>query len=49
MLHKVTVFSAWVKTAEQMFDTLEDAKEFANEMRDQQYKTIIEEIRDEEL
>jgi hypothetical protein len=44
MQHKVTVFSAWVKTDEQMFETLEDAKEFAATMRDQQYKTIIEEI-----
>lgn len=49
MQHKVTVFSAWVKTTEQMFESLEAAKEFAATMRDQQYKTIIEEIKDEEL
>jgi hypothetical protein len=52
MQHKVTVFSAWIKTTEQMFNTLEEAQVFANTMRDQQYKTIIEEVAeidDEEL
>ena len=47
MAHKVTVYSNWVKTTEHEFETLEEAREFAEEMKNQQYVTIIDEIEEE--
>jgi hypothetical protein len=44
MSHKVTVYSNWEKTTEHEFETLEEAYRFAEEMRHQQYKAIIDEI-----
>jgi len=44
MKYIVTLYSAWEKTSEQTFDTLEEAQAFAQEMKDQQYNTIIDEI-----
>jgi hypothetical protein len=40
----VTLYSAWEKTSEQIFDSLEEARAFAQEMKDQQYNTIIDTI-----
>ena len=42
-MHKVTVYSNWVKTSEHEFETQEEAREFAEEMKNQQYVTIIDE------
>ena len=42
-MHKVTVYSNWVKTSEHEFETQEEAREFAEEMKNQQYATIIDE------
>ena len=44
MKYMVTLYSAWEKTSEQIFDTLEEARAFAQEMKDQQYDTIIDTI-----
>jgi len=44
MKYMVTLYSAWEKTAEQSFDSLEEAEQFAREMKDQQYDTIIDTI-----
>ena len=44
MKYIVTLYSAWEKTSEQIFDTLEEAQAFAQEMKDQQYDTIIDTI-----
>ena len=48
MSHKVTVYSNWIKTNEYEFETLEEAHKFAEEMRNQQYKAIIDEIEEVE-
>ena len=42
-MHKVTVYSNWVKTTVQEFETLEEAYRFAEEMRHQQYRAVIDE------
>ena len=47
MAHKVTVYSNWVKTTEHEFETLEEAEQFAQEMKDHQYKVFIDEIEEE--
>jgi hypothetical protein len=47
-MHKVTVYSNWVKTSEHEFETQEEAREFAEEMKNQQYVTIIDEEEVEE-
>jgi hypothetical protein len=44
MAHKVTVYSNWEKTSVHEFETLEEAEQFAQEMKDHQYKVIIDEI-----
>lgn len=46
-MHKVTVYSNWERTTVQEFETLEEAYEFAEEMKNQQYKAVIEEIEEE--
>ena len=48
MSHKVTVYSNWERTTIQEFETLEEAYAFAEEMRHQQYKAVIDEIEEEE-
>lgn len=50
-MHKVTVYSNWIKTSEHVFETQEEARKFAEEMKNQQYATIIdeEEVDDEEF
>jgi hypothetical protein len=47
MNHKVTVYSNWERTSKHEFETLEEAKLFAEDMRDHQYKAIIDEIDEE--
>lgn len=47
MSHKVTVYSNWERTTVQEFATLEEAYAFAEEMRHQQYKAVIDEIEEE--
>lgn len=47
-MHKVTVYSNWVKTTVQEFETLEEAYQFAEEMRHQQYRCVIDEEEEEE-
>ena len=47
-MHKVTVYSNWEKTTVQEFETLEEAYRFAEEMRHQQYKAVIDEEEDDE-
>lgn len=44
MSHKVTVYSNWEKTSVHEFETLEEAEEFAQTMKDQQYKAFIDVI-----
>jgi hypothetical protein len=44
MSHKVTVYSNWEKTSEHTFETLEEAELFAENMKHNQYKVIIDEI-----
>ena len=46
--HRVTVYSNWVKTSEHEFETQEEAREFAEEMKNRQYATIIDEEVEEE-
>ena len=41
-MHKVTVYSNWIKSSEHEFETQEEAREFAEEMKNQQYVTIID-------
>ena len=48
MSHKVTVYSNWERTTVREFATLEEAYAFAEEMRHQQYKAVIDEIEEEE-
>lgn len=38
----VTVYSNWEPVAGYEFETLEEARDFARAMRDQQYKCIID-------
>ena len=47
-MHKVTVYSNWERTTVQEFETLEEAYHFAEEMRHQQYKAVIDEEEEEE-
>ena len=42
-MHKVTVYSNWERATVQEFETLEEAYRFAEEMRHQQYKAVIDE------
>jgi len=44
---KVIVTSQWQKPENHYFDSLEQAKEFAKEMKDQQYKTEIVDLSEE--
>lgn len=41
-MHKVTVYSNWENAKEYEFETLEEAYHFAEEMRHQQYRVIID-------
>lgn len=46
-MFKVTATSFWGRNiTEFLFDTIEEAREYAAEMRDQQYRTKIEEIKE---
>lgn len=47
-MHKVTVYSNWERATTQEFETLEEAREFAEEMRHQQYKAVIDEVEEVE-
>lgn len=44
MAHKVTVYSNWEKTSVHEFETLEEAEQFAQEMKDHQYSVFIDVI-----
>jgi hypothetical protein len=44
MAHKVTIYSNWEKTSVHEFETLEEAEQFAQEMKDHQYKALIDVI-----
>lgn len=47
-MFKVTATSFWERNiTEFLFDTIEEAREYAAEMRDQQYRTKIEEMEKE--
>jgi hypothetical protein len=48
-MFKVTVYSNWEKTREHLFDTLEEAEEFAKEMEDHQFQAIVDEEEAKEL
>jgi hypothetical protein len=48
MSHKVTVYSNWEKTSVHEFETLEEAELFAENMKHNQYKAIIDEIDEED-
>ena len=39
---KVTTYSIWENAREYLFDSIDDANEFAREMKNQQYKVVIE-------
>jgi len=47
MSHKVTVYSNWERSSEHTFETLEEAQLFAENMKHNQYKVIIDEIDEE--
>ena len=47
-MHKVTVYSNWEHAKEYEFETLDEAYHFAEEMRSQQYRVIIDEADDKE-
>ena len=47
-MHKVTVYSNWEHAKEYEFETLDEAYHFAEEMRSQQYRVIIDEAYDKE-
>jgi hypothetical protein len=47
-MHKVTVYSNWEHSKEYEFETLEEAYHFAEEMRHQQYRVVIDEADDKE-
>ena len=47
-MHTVTVYSNWEQSKEYEFETLEEAYHFAEEMRHQQYRVIIDEAEEEE-
>lgn len=44
----VTVYSNWEQSKEYEFETLEEAYHFAEEMKHQQYRVIIDEAEEEE-
>ena len=46
-MHTVTVYSNWEQSKSYEFETLQEAYEFAEEMRHQQYKCIIDEAEEE--
>jgi hypothetical protein len=48
-MYKVTTKSIWEKPATAVFDTIEEAREYAAAMRDQQYRTNIQELTAEEI
>lgn len=45
---RVTVYSNWEHSKEYEFETLEEAYHFAEEMRHQQYRVVIDEADDKE-
>lgn len=47
-MHTVTVYSNWERSKEYEFETLEEAYRFAEEMRHQQYRVIIDEAEEQE-
>lgn len=46
-MHKVTVYSNWEHAKEYEFETLEEAYRFAEQMRHQQYRAVIDEAEEE--
>jgi hypothetical protein len=52
MSYKVTIYSNWERTSEHTFETLEEAELFAENMKHNHYKAIVDVIdieTDEEL